>query len=56
MDLTKLIILVTAIKFKSKFFQFNWFHDLQNWPHKKRSLKLNFTMPLHWHSANHKRL
>ena len=53
---TKLIILVTAIKVKSKFFQFNRFHDLRNWPQIKRSLKLNFTTPLHWYSANHKRL
>ena len=30
MRLFKLIILVTAIKVKSKFFQFNRFHDLQN--------------------------
>ena len=53
---TKLIILVTAIKVKSRFFQFNGFHDFRNLPQKKRSLKLNFTIPLHWHSANHKRL
>ena len=53
---TKLIILVTAIKVKSKFFQFNRFHDLRSWTRKKRSLKLNFTTSLHWYSANHKRL
>ena len=40
--LSKLIILVTAIKVKSKVFQFNRFHDLRNRPQKKRSLKLNF--------------
>ena len=47
MHLNNLIILVTAIKVKSKFFQFNRFHDLRNWPQKKRSLKLNFTTLLH---------
>ena len=45
--LTKLIILVTAIKVKTKFFQFNRFHDLRNWSQKKRSLKLNFITSLH---------
>ena len=54
--LIKLIILVTTIKVKRKFFQFNCFHDLWKWPQKKNSLKLNFTTPLHWYSANHKRL
>ena len=53
--LTKVIILVTRINFKSKFFQFNHFHDLRNWPLKERLLKLNFTTPLHWYSANGKR-
>ena len=40
-------------KVKSKFFHFNHFHDLWKWPQKKISLKLNFTAPLHWYSANH---
>ena len=43
-------------KVKSKIFPFNHFHDLQNWPLKKRSLKFNFTTPLYWYSVNHKRL
>ena len=54
--LFKFIILVATIKLKSKIFQFNHFHDLWKWPQKKGSLKLNFTTPLHWYSANHKRL
>ena len=54
--ITKLNILVIAIKVKSKFFQFNHFQNLRNWPQKKRSVKFNFTTPLHWYSANHKRL
>ena len=32
-NLTRLIILVTAIKVKSNFFQFNRFHDLRNLPY-----------------------
>ena len=34
--LSKLIVLVTAIKVKSKVFQFNRFHDLRNRPQKKK--------------------
>ena len=47
MHLNKLIILVTAIKVKSKFFQFNRFHDLRNWPRKKvTQIELYHTLTL----------
>ena len=46
--LTKLTILVTAIKVKSKFFQLNRFHDLRKWPQKKKvaQIELYHTLTL----------
>ena len=58
MHLSKLIFVVTAIKVKSKFFQLmiSVFMISETDSRKKTWLKLNFTTPLHWYSANHKRL